>query len=81
MPTIKFQVNPEYLKKYPESVTLYEGEPVALSGKEITVTRPGTVTHPPTSRTIKGATQTALKYLKEVEKNPHIDEITVKDEK
>lgn len=75
----KYRVKAAYLAAYPNSTTLVEGVAVALSGKDITVTKPGTATHPPSSRTIKGATQAQLKYLFETERNPHIEMLDEKE--
>lgn len=74
----KYRVKATYLVSYPNSTTLVNGEPVALSGKDITVTKPGTATHPPKTRTVKGATQANLKALFE-EGNPHIELIDEKE--
>lgn len=70
-----YRVKSAFLKTNPNAVTLFDGVPVALSGKDLTITKPGTVTHPPTSKTVKGATSAQLKHLFEVERNPHIEKI------
>ncbi|MGL4598164.1 MAG: hypothetical protein ACRCYO_11565 [Bacteroidia bacterium] len=72
----KYQARPYYIAQHPDSVTLVNGEAVALSGKDITVKTEGTATHPPTTRIIKGATQEQLKYLLETEKHPFIELVT-----
>lgn len=70
-----YRVKSAFLKTYPNAVTLFDGVPVALSGKDLTITTPGTVTHPPTSKTIKGVTSAQLKHLFEVEHHPNIEKI------
>lgn len=79
--TVKYAVDPVFGNAYPNAVTLIDGVPVALSGKDVTKTKPGTLTHPPSTRVVKGATAEQLEYLFEVEKNPHIIKLTEKDAK
>lgn len=71
MPT--YAVTSRFASKFPNAVTLVDGVPVALSGKDITITKPGTATHPPSTRIVKGATQAQLKHLKEVDNHPDIE--------
>lgn len=74
----KYAVLPSFINANPNAVTLVDGVPVALCGKDITIETPGTVTHPPSTRVIKSATQEQLAYLYETERNPHIVEISEK---
>lgn len=75
----KFQVRPAFSTANPDAVTLVDGVVVALIGKEITVERTGTLTHPPMKRVVRGATQAELKYLFETEHNPHIELVEEKE--
>lgn len=77
----KYAVNPLFAAAYPNAVTLIDGVPVALVGKDLTITKKGTVTHPPSTRVVKGASQAQLQYLFEKERNPHIIETAEKDDK
>ena len=75
----KYQVKAAFLKANPNAVTLVDGVPVALIGKEITVERNGSLTHPPVKRVVRGVTQAQLKYLFETEHNPHIELVEEKE--
>lgn len=77
----KYAVDPAFAISYPNAVTLVDGVSVALSGKDTTITKPGTATHPPSTRTVKGASQAQLKYLFEVERHPNVIEIDEKEAK
>jgi len=79
MATTKYIVDPQFIAKYPGAVTLIDGAPVALSGKDLTVETPGTRENAPKTRVIPGATQEQLRYLAETERNPHIRKIEEKD--
>lgn len=80
----KYQVSEVSAFQYPEMVTLVPtdltkpispsnpGVPVSLNGKPIERTVAATKESPERKLTIRGATQDELKYLKEVEGNPHI---------
>lgn len=74
----KYAVNAAYIAKYPGAVTLIDGAPVALSGKDLTVKKEGTLTRAPSERVIPGVTQEQLQFLAETERNPHIIKIEEK---
>lgn len=68
-------MRPLFLAKYPDATTLVNGVSVALCGNKVTSKIPGNQAGPPTERTVRGATQSELKYLFEVERHPFIEEI------
>lgn len=75
----KYQVKTSFLDKKPDAVTLVKRESgfvaVALGGKDITVQVGASKSGPPVTRTVKGATQSDLKYLFEIEKHPFVEEV------
>lgn len=85
MASVKYRLKPLLAAQYPQMTSLVpvnlnekvggktDVVSVALSGQDYTVTIPATQTRPEYKKTIKGATQEQLKYLKEVEGNVNIE--------
>lgn len=82
-----YRAHPRSLDRWPDMVTLVPLDltqkigpnsavvSVALGSKEVRSTLPARANRPPVEVVTKPATQEQLKYLYEVEKNPHVQEI------
>lgn len=85
MATVKYRLKPLLAAQYPQMTSLVpvnlnekvggktEVIAVALSGIDFTKDIAATATRPAYKKTIKGATQDQLRYLKEVEGNVNIE--------
>lgn len=74
MATKKYRLTQYAQNNFETLVTLVNGAPVSLTGKEVVSERPGKKDKPPVKVTARPATQAELKYLFEVEKHPFIEE-------